>query len=50
MLIYNISLQREEFFRKNYPEIEEKYRLAPILSASCLGIDLKNVKKILRYL
>ena len=45
MLIYNISLQREEFFRKNYPEIEEKYRLAPILSASCLGIDLKKCKE-----
>lgn len=39
ILVYNISLQREEFFRKNYPEIEEKYRLVPVLSASCLGLD-----------
>ena len=37
--IYNISLQREEFFRRNYPEIKEKYRLVPVLSASCLGLD-----------
>lgn len=45
MLIYNISLQREEFFRKNYPEIEEKYRLIPVLSASCLGLDFSVLNK-----
>ena len=45
MLIYNISLQREEFFRKNYPEIEEKYRLVPVLSASCLGVDFSILNK-----
>lgn len=45
MSIYNISLQREEFFRKNYPEIKEKYRLVPVLSASCLGEDFSVLNK-----
>lgn len=45
MLIYNISLQREEFFRKNYPEIEEKYRLVPVLSASCAVLEIQNLNK-----
>ena len=43
--IYNISLQREEFFRRNYPEIKEKYRLVPVLSASCLGDDFSALNK-----
>lgn len=45
ILVYDISLQREEFFRKNYPEIEEKYRLVPVLSASCLGVDFSILNK-----
>ncbi|WP_302048290.1 glycosyltransferase family 2 protein [Megamonas funiformis] len=43
-LIYNISLQREEFFRKNYPEIDEKYRLVPVLSASCAILETYKIK------
>lgn len=43
--MYSISLQREEFFRRVYPEIEEKYRLVPVLSASCLGIDVYILNK-----
>lgn len=45
ILIYDISLQREEFFRKNYPKIEEKYRLVPVLSASCLGLNSSVLNK-----
>lgn len=41
--IYNISLRRNEFFRINYPEMKEKYRIVPLLSASCLDIDLKLI-------
>lgn len=44
MLIYNISLQREKFFRKNYPQIEEKYRIVPLLSSACAVLEINTLK------
>lgn len=32
---YDIALKRELFYRKNYPEMEEKYRIVPVLIYAC---------------
>lgn len=54
--IYNISLQREEFLKKTYPQIEEKYRLVPLLSSACEVLETnflnyemyKNLKSLIK--
>lgn len=57
LLTYHIAIQREQFFKKKYPNIKEKYRMVPVIRRRCYVSELElneidngiygNIKKLI---